>query len=147
VKRLLALLVVALAVAGPAAASEQHPTLPELERLVMCPVCHEPLEMSSSAEARRIELYIQRRIDQGWTRSRILNDLVDQFGPAILVTPPKHGFDLLAWLLPLLGAGVAAVVIGFAARHWTRVRARDPEPPLDAKLEHELDDALARFDA
>ena len=47
-RRLVAALVAGLALAAPAAASEQHPTLPELERELICPTCHETLAASTS---------------------------------------------------------------------------------------------------
>jgi cytochrome c-type biogenesis protein CcmH/NrfF len=145
VRRLVLLLcLVALAVAAPAVASEQHPTLAEMEGEIMCPVCHEPLNMSDSAEAKRIDAYIQRRIEAGDTKSEIKRKLVAQFGPSILADSP----DRAAWLLPLLGAGLALVVLALAARHWVRVRARDArEEPLDPDLDARVDDALARYDA
>ncbi len=31
---------------------------------------------------------------------RVRNTLVAQFGTEILAAPPKHGFDLLAWVVP-----------------------------------------------
>ena len=40
---------------------------------------------------------------------------VDQLGPGVLAVPPKRGFDLLAWLLPLAGLAVGAVVVGLLA--------------------------------
>ena len=141
------MLLVALVAAAPAAASEQHPTLAELESEIMCPQCHEPLNMSDSAIARRIEAYIQRRIDAGATRSQIERELVAQFGPTILADPPKHGFGLLAWLLPLAAAGIGLVAVALAARHWARVRAPTREVVLDPELESRVDDALARYDS
>ena len=75
---------------------------------------------------------------------------VRDFGPAILAQPPKRGFDLLAWLLPIGGLLIGAVAVGFAAWRWTR--SREPEPalaaagPLDPALERRLDDELRRFD-
>ena len=147
-----ALLVVAaaLALAAPALASESRPTLNELEGEVMCPICHTTLDQSSSAAAQRIKAFIVRRIRAGDSKSEIERRLVADFGPAILAQPPKHGFDLLAWLLPIAGILAGAVAVGLAAWRWTR--RREPEPalvgvgPLDPELERRLDDELRRFD-
>jgi len=144
--RLLFVAAVTLGAAAPAPASERHPTLAELEREVMCPVCKEPLEMSDSAEAKRIEAYIRVRIAEGETKSAIKRDLVEEFGPGILAEPPRRGFGALAWLLPLVGGLVAVVAVGLAARHWRRVRAPVPEVTLDPDLDRRVDEALARFD-
>ena len=109
----------ALAVVGPAVASEQHPTLSELENEIMCPVCEgETLAQSDSPAARQVEAVIREKIAAGWTKSRIKALLVRQYGEQILAAPPRRGFNLLAWVLPLVGIGAAAVVLGLLA--WSR---------------------------
>ena len=153
--RLLLLAVVALALAAPALASERHPTLGELEGQLMCPICAgETLAQSDAPAAQRIKAYIQERIAAGDTRSEIKRKLVDQWGKRILAAPPRHGFDLLAWALPLVGLLGGAGVLGLLAWRWTRVREPEPAPqrwslnghPLDPDEERRLDEELARFD-
>jgi len=148
--RLLATALLALALAAPALASDAHPTLNEMEGEVMCPICHTTLDQSNSAAAQRIKAFIVRRIRAGDTKSQIEDRLVADFGPSILAQPPKKGFDLLAWLLPIGGLLAGAMAVGFAAWRWTR--SREPEPalaaagPLDPQLEQRLDEELRRFD-
>jgi cytochrome c-type biogenesis protein CcmH len=153
-RKLLAALVVALAVVAPAAASEQSPTLPELERELICPTCHETLAASTSPIAERMRAFIRARIAAGDTKSEIKDKLVDQFGESVLAAPPKSGFNLLAWVLPLVGMVLAAGVVGFLAYRWSRSRkAEEPGPSangpfsLDPELESRLDEELARYDA
>ena len=140
----------ALALAAPAAASERHPTLAELEGEVMCPVCNTTLDQSNSLAARRIEAYIAGRIRAGDTKSEIKAKLVAQFGPAILAAPPRRGFDLIVWWLPIAGIVGAGVLIAIAARRWSRAGATDPgvgeELRLDPESEKRLAEELARFD-
>ncbi len=142
------LLVLALALAGPALASESHPSLSELEGQVMCPVCGTTLDQSDSPAARQIKRIISARIAAGDTRSEIKAALVDDYGPAILAEPSKRGFDLVAWLLPLAGIAVAAAVLAVAARRWSsRQPASDGAPVhLEPELERRLDEELARFE-
>ncbi len=64
-------------------------------------------------------------------RREIKAQLVDQFGPAVLAEPPKRGFDLLAWLLPLGALAVGAVVVGALAWTWSRRRDGAAEPERD----------------
>lgn len=142
------LLVLALALAGPALASESHPSLSELEGQVMCPVCGTTLDQSDSPAARQIKRIISARIAAGDTRSEIKAALVEDYGPAILAEPSKRGFDLVAWLLPLAGIAVAAAVLAVAARRWS---SRQPAPDgapvhLEPELERRLDEELARFE-
>jgi cytochrome c-type biogenesis protein CcmH len=149
--RLLAAACLALALAAPAAASERHPTLGELEGEVMCPTCKTTLDQSTSPIADRIRQFITARIAAGDTKSQIKQKLVLQFGPAVLAEPSKHGFNLLAWVLPLIGIGLGAAVLGWLVWRWSRGRQAAPAtaegPPLDPELERRLDDELARFDA
>jgi cytochrome c-type biogenesis protein CcmH len=147
-RRLVLAAVVALAVVPAALASESRPTLADLEDEIMCPVCPgETLEQSSSPAALQVERFIAIRIQAGDSKQEIKDRLVDQYGPRILAAPPKEGFDLLAWVLPLAGAAVGALVLGFAAWRWSRGREQlPPEAPLDAELERRVDRELARLD-
>jgi cytochrome c-type biogenesis protein CcmH len=145
----------ALLLVAPAFASERHPTLNELENELMCPICEgETLAESDSPAARQIKAVIREKIAAGETKSRIKRDLVAQYGREILAAPTKHGFDLLAWLLPLVGILVGGALLGAAAWRWSR--AREPAPavplgsrngrPLEPDLERRLDEELARFE-
>ena len=99
--------------------------------------------------------------DQGATSScasrrarravEIKNELVDQWGTRILAAPPRHGFDLLAWVLPIVGVLGGAAVIGLLAWRWSR--SREPAAqwtltarPLGPEEERRLDEELRRFD-
>ena len=143
-----AVVVLALALVPTAAASDRHPTLGELEGEVICPTCHVTLDQSDAPIAQQMKLFIAARIKAGDTKSGIERKLVAQFGPQVLAEPSKHGFDLLAWLLPIVGLLGGAVVVGAAAWRWSR--AHEPAPPtplapLDPDVERRIDEELARF--
>jgi cytochrome c-type biogenesis protein CcmH len=154
--RVVLVLLAALAIGVPAAlASEQHPTLQELEGQVMCPTCEVPLDQSNSPAASRIRVFILDRIRAGDTRSEIMDKLVAQFGPEIRAAPPASGFGLLAWVLPLVVLLGGGLVVGVYAWRWSR--SREPAPaggsperngrtPLDPELERRLEEELARFE-
>jgi cytochrome c-type biogenesis protein CcmH len=149
--RLVAVVVLAVALAGPAVASESKPTSAEVESEVVCPVCDTTLDTSDSPAARRLKVYIRARIAAGDTKSEIKAKLVDQFGPTILAVPPRKGFDLVAWLLPLAGLAVGVAAVGALAWRWSRGKGDEPPSgrtpgPLDPALERRLDDELARFE-
>jgi cytochrome c-type biogenesis protein CcmH len=148
------LAVLALAVAAPALASEKHPTQSELEAELVCPQCKEPLDESNSPIAQQMKAYIRNHIAMGWTKSRIVDSLVgppNNLGTSVLGVPQKHGFDLLAWVLPLAGIAVGAVLLGGGAWAWSHNRARGElaladGAPLDAALERRVDEELARYE-
>jgi cytochrome c-type biogenesis protein CcmH/NrfF len=142
----------ALVFAAPTFASQQHPTQGELEAELVCPTCHTPLDESDSPVAQQMKRYIREHIAMGWTKSRIVDSLVgppNNLGPAILGVPRTHGFDLLAWILPLAGIGLGALALAGGAWAWSRNRPGPLAPlgpRLDPALERRLDDELARFD-
>jgi cytochrome c-type biogenesis protein CcmH len=145
-----------LLLAAPALASEQHPTLEELETEVNCPTCKTTLALSNAPVADRMREFIRTRIAAGDTKSEIKAALVDEFGEGILAAPPKEGLNLLAWALPLAGLAVAAALVGGLVWRATRSgRRREGAPgdpslngrrPLDPEAERRLDEELARFD-
>ena len=147
-KLIAVLATLALVVAAPAAASEQHPTQGELEAMLVCPTCHVPLDESNSPVAQQMKAYIAKRISQGATRSQIVNELVAQLGPGVLGVPRTHGFDLIAWVLPFAGIALGAVAIGAGAWYWSRRRPATAgnSLPLDEATERRIDEELARFD-
>jgi len=154
-RRIALVLLLVLALPATAAASEKHPTLRELEGDLMCPTCGTSLELSNAPAADQIRRFVRARIAAGDTKSEIEDKLVAEFGRGVLASPPKEGFDLLAWLLPLLALGLGAAAIGVLVVRWSRAREPEPDPagstangrvPLDPALEQRLDDELARFE-
>jgi len=138
---LLALVVV------PVARADNRPTLADLEGEIMCPVCDTTLDQSSSPAARQIKAVISARIAAGDSKQEIKDLLVAQYGTKILAAPPKKGFNLLAWLLPIFLLLGGAIVLGLLAWRWSH--AREPGPPaaqLSPALERRVDEELARYD-
>ena len=80
-------------------------------------------------QADRERAFIRHEIAQGKTKQQIIDDLVAQYGTAVLAEPPKSGFDLTAWLVPGIAIILAAIAIAFGLRRWRRAgrrrRARD----------------------
>ncbi|HEU0303964.1 MAG TPA: cytochrome c-type biogenesis protein [Gaiellaceae bacterium] len=137
-----------LLLASAAAASESRPTLGEIEREVVCPSCHTTLDQSSSPVADRMRTFIRARIAAGDTKSEIKDKLVADFGEQVLASPPKRGFNLLAWVLPPVVTAIGAAILAGLAIRWSRRRgdaAGDVSPP-DPALDRRIDDELARLD-
>ena len=115
-----------LSFAAVAGASEKHPSVDEVSRLVMCPTCGTTVDRSDSPVANRIRAYIRGRIDDGWTRSRIVDGVVDQFGgDESLRAAPRHtGYASLAWWVPITFALLALAIGMVMARRWERTAER-----------------------
>ena len=160
IARFVAVTIVALALAGSAAAACTQPrtSLSYLEGQIMCPTCHTTLDQSDAPAAQAIKAYIQTRIGQCATATQIEGDLVANFGAGILAAPTHKGFDLLAWWLPIGGVLLGAALLAVGVWRWSRTREPDPPtdgPPsrngqatseLDAETERRLDELLAGLD-
>jgi cytochrome c-type biogenesis protein CcmH len=136
-------------VAVPVARGADPPRAADLEAELVCPVCETTLDQSDAPVAKRMKTYIRERIAAGDTEDEIKDALVAEFGPGVLATPPKSGFGLLAWLLPLGAVVAGAVVVAVLVRSWSRRRPSaggEDESPLDPELERRVDEELARFD-
>lgn len=144
----------ALAATGSAAAADCPPTLSAVEGEVICPTCNTTLDLSNAPVADRMRSFIRQRIAAGDCKAQIKARLVDEFGPSVLAAPPREGFDLVAWLLPLAGLLGGAAVVGFLAVRWAARRDRpgaggpsaNGAAPLGPELERRVDEELARFE-
>ena len=120
-------------------------TRDEVEREVKCPTCSTPLNVSDAPVADEMRDFIDQRIADGDSKQEIIDALVDEFGPSVLAVPPKRGFDLVAWLVPLLTLVFGVIAILALSRAWRRravaVRS-ESAPDLDSEdfetLEREL---------
>jgi cytochrome c-type biogenesis protein CcmH len=142
----------ALALAAPAAACTQRASQADLETKLVCIECHTTLDQSNSAFAAEMKAEIARQIAACRTTKQILDSMVSQFGPTVLSTPQTHGFDLLAWILPLGGILLGAGALAFGARYWSRSRTvarvdSTQSSGLDPEDERRVDEELKRFDA
>jgi cytochrome c-type biogenesis protein CcmH len=129
-------------------ASAAPPNAADLEAELVCPVCETTLDQSNAPVAERMKAFIRVRIAAGDSEQQIKSALVSQFGSEVLAEPPKGGFGLLAWLLPLAALVLGAIAVGLLVHAWSR-RAPSQEPiqePLDSELDRLVDEELARFD-
>jgi cytochrome c-type biogenesis protein CcmH len=141
------------ACAAPAAlaSSAPRPSLPAIERQVMCVTCKIPLNVAESPQADRERAYIQSLIDEGQSEAQIKRSLVAQYGPSVLGLPSARGFDLTVYLVPLAVVLALASVLMLLLPRWRRrARAQAARGPsavaLSAADAARLDADLARFD-
>lgn len=132
-----------------AGAAAPRTTLNDVEDEVMCPTCGTPLNLATDAPLANDErALIRRLIAQGDTKAQIKHRLVQEFGPNVLALPKAKGFDLFAYLVPIVLGVTGLLAIAVLALRWRRRRPADvaavPDlEPADAKR---LDSDLARFD-
>jgi cytochrome c-type biogenesis protein CcmH len=151
---LTAILVIANTAGAAAAASGATAKTSYLDVVddVMCVVCHEALNVAQSPEAFQEREYIRQEIAQGKTRKQIENDLVQQYGPAVLARPPANGVNVLVYIVPplvlVLGIGTLAIFLPRwrrRARQSASDRATPAATSLDPADAKRLNDDLGRF--
>jgi len=147
--RPLALIAVGLGLLALApSAGAAAPALHDVEDEVMCPICGTLLELSEAPQAERQRVYISRLIAAGHTKAEIKEALVSQYGEEVLALPDDSGFDLTAYLIPVLAFAVAIVVLAFSVRRWRRSGDGESDPPAGPGGEwaERLEQDLSRYD-
>ena len=123
-------------------------TLPDIEDEVMCVECNTALNVSTSTVADQERAFIRRQIALGKDKQQVKDALVGEYGPGVLADPPSSGFDLAAWLVPILLVVLGIGGVAVAARRWRRGAAPSPAAgePLPEEDARRLDAELAAFD-
>jgi cytochrome c-type biogenesis protein CcmH len=138
------LLLVALLAGLLAPAGALAVTLDEVAKEVKCPTCSTPLSVSDAPVARDMKEYIRTRIAEGASKEQIIDELEVEFGPTIHATPPKEGFDLMAWLVPIGAVLLGLALIPVVVRAWRSRPPPGPTAPITDEDARRLDEELRR---
>lgn len=153
-KRLAAVALAALlALPSVAAAVGEAPSQTQIEKEVMCPVCGTLLQLAESPQAQREKVFIARLIAAGKSEAEIKDALVAEYGNAVLALPQSSGFDLSAYVVPIVAFLLAVVALAFGVVRWRRAggggppggQGTGPRGPSGEDAER-LDADLARYD-
>jgi cytochrome c-type biogenesis protein CcmH len=138
--------VVATAAASPASAQET-PRAKALSKRVLCMcggcedsagLCNHPGGTFSGPceTARGMQKDLDAHVTRGESDDQILQAMVEQYGPTVLVEPPKKGFDLLAWIMPIAVPLIALVLVWEVVRRWRHKATLAPAggPHVDAEF-------------
>src|SRR3954463_7572239 len=118
----------------------------------MCPVCGTLLELAESPQAQREKAFISRLVAEGRGKGEIKDALVAEYGTEVLALPQGSGFDLSAYLVPVIAFLLAAIALALGILRWRRAGARSDrdDPPAAAGPSAEdsarLEADLARYD-
>ncbi len=83
---------------------------------LMCPVCDgQTIDGSNAQIAVDMRLKVRELLDEGNTNSEVRDYFVLRYGQEILAAPERSGFNLLAWIVPVVivigGIGIALITI------------------------------------
>jgi len=85
-----------------------------------CPVCQDlSVADSPSSVARQMRAMIASELRAGRSPDEVRGGFVRAYGPWILLAPPRHGIDLVAWVAPILVVLAALLLAAVAVRRWT----------------------------
>lgn len=72
-----------------------------IDRMLMCPVCPaQTIDQTEVTQARQMRAKVRELLDEGASRSEILDWFRERYGPGIVAEPPRSGINLIAWILP-----------------------------------------------
>ena len=140
-----AIVVVALAALIASGGAGGHQTLDERVHEIgaglRCPVClNLSVADSPSTLAGEMRTEIETQLRAGRSPEQIRAFFIDRYGEWILLSPPRHGWNLLPWAVPIVGmlAGIA-VWVAFVRRRTPRTAGEVTETE-HRRIEHQLAD-------
>ncbi len=128
------------------------PTLEEraqgIDRSLICPICPgETINQSQTELAAQMRAIVREKLAGGETRQDILDFFVERYSEDVLAAPPKSGFNLVAWGIPLLGIAAAMATLTLVLRGMRRDPGGIDATKEGATVEAGLEPYLARVDA
>jgi cytochrome c-type biogenesis protein CcmH len=79
---------------------------------------------------------VDARVARGESDDLISQDFVQEYGPTVLVEPPKRGFSWLAWIMPVAFPIIAVLLVWGVVQRWRERAALTLAggPPIDPEL-------------
>jgi cytochrome c-type biogenesis protein CcmH len=127
---------------------QYSPETLRIARKLLCPVCTgQTIADSQSGIAREMLATVEQKVQAGESEEEILDFFVARYGESVLADPPKEGFGLTLWWLPVAVVLLGALTVGLYLRERTRpggTALATPVPEADDELEAIADEVLGR---
>ncbi|MBI4180395.1 MAG: cytochrome c-type biogenesis protein CcmH [Chloroflexi bacterium] len=94
---------------------------------------------------------IEQKLSQGQSEKQVIAFFVAQYGEQVLASPPKRGFNLVAWIAPFVAILAGAAIIIFAMREWVKRGSQAPttttteSEPGEEKYRQQVEQELDEF--
>lgn len=131
----------------PAAPAIARPNFPDVESQYMCVTCNIPLPEAESDQANSERRYIRQLIAAGKNEAQIRRAMVAQYTDKVLQLPPRSGFNLVAYIVPVVAVVVLVGALLLVLPRWRRRSVEVPDAVVLGDADSvRLDTDLARFD-
>lgn len=97
-------------------------------------------------------ILINEKLAQGQSGAQIVQYFVGQYGEQVLVSLPKGGFNLVAWILPFAGLLLGSGVVYGALRKWvcrgrhSHVYTTDDTDEIDEEYRNQFEEEIKEFE-
>jgi len=109
----------ALAQSPPPLTAEQDAVIRRVEGMLIAPCCFtNTVAEHRSPISDEVRQEVRAMVARGATETEILDAFVAKYGERILAVPNPQGFNLLAYILPVVALAVGLIVVaGWVRRH------------------------------
>ncbi len=122
----------------------------ELNRAIMCPVCPgESIDQSQNQLASQMRAIVAEKLAAGESEADIKSFFVERYGDSVLLSPPERGFNLLVWIVPVVGLAAAGLTAALALRRMRRSPHAEEEAEIAATelSQDEREDYVRRIES
>ena len=134
-------LALALVLAAGAAAQARRVAEQQVQDVaaqLRCVVCQNLSVAASPSEmASQMRAIVRERLEAGEAPAQVVQYFVERYGEWILLSPRRHGFNLLVWAMPAVAVAVGFTLVGLVLVRWTRRGAaagRVAATPVDTAM-------------
>jgi cytochrome c-type biogenesis protein CcmH/NrfF len=115
------------------------------DRLICQCGCNEQLSvcsMQNCSSATPMRAEVRERLLNGESADAIVDSFVARYGKKVLSAPTMRGFDITAWIMPLILLCLGTVIVSWIVVHMVRPAAAavNESEPVDPRVEQELRD-------
>jgi cytochrome c-type biogenesis protein CcmH len=146
---LITLMLLAFGATATVSAQQPAPNIDDqvlkISKNLYCPVCTGvPLDVCETQACVQWRALIKEKLIAGESEQQIRDYFVSQYGDRVLGAPPPEGFNLSAYILPVVAFLLGAAIVFWTARTWmkrnqaTNTSAPAPVPHVSSEVSERI---------